>query len=59
VLDIAHEVTLAREQVRNAADIEPDSLSVDFNQRGPASGPFHEALHERCITFRIGRNGDQ
>ena len=43
----------------DATDVEPQSIVIDFDERGPAPGPMRESLNERRIARRIGGNRDE
>jgi hypothetical protein len=58
-LDIAHEPALAAEQVGNSADVEPQPVAIQFDQRRPSRSPFRKPLHQRRIACGISWNGDQ
>jgi hypothetical protein len=51
---IADQSALAAEQMRNPADVEPQSIrSIYLDQRRPAARPFREPVQERFVSGGI------
>ena len=57
--NIFDQPVLAAEQMRHSADVEPQPVAVDLDQRRPSSRPAREPLDERRVALGVGRNRDQ